>query len=665
MKYQPCLLVVALCLVPGKATAESPRVLFDRAQIVELRRRIAEPEFAPLWGQILGDAEAYCDARSPRFADPRDPFAVPQKTDQMPQQRHEARMVHAMGRTLTQRMEAIGFAYQLTGRKAMGQHGAAILLATLERYPVTNPVVSKGFAGGRGDVMRGLAVGYDLLAECLDEAQRKQVAAACADYLDQAVREFNDPKVWWYKVHNYNGVVGGAAGCLALALSDAYPERAEAWIRECEKTIRRWLDSGFDQQGAYLEGVGYSGYGLSNTVLFADALRRSGRGDLLAHPVFRKLHEFYALSLLPGERVYDARNDSHYVGLGGLLLKLADGTSSGLYKWLWENSRSEESRENFGADHCIQRILWDNEVPAVDPVAARVQRAQHFQGRGLCIWRTGWTNSDVMFSIEAGPYYPVTHNQADKGHFTLYGLGYRWATDPGYANEHQPEGRGQTLGHSCVLVDGQGQALSGAGWGSNGAITRYTNNERYGYALADCTDAYNRNSVGKTGALVEHARRHAFFVYPHQGAPAYAVVMDDLRKDDQPHDFTWQLMYSDQMAVTLDEGRAEFRPIEASDKAAPRLLLRIGAESRPALSTDVFVPGDFRARAAFPRLRATVRSVTPQFLAVLLPLPAGVEEPRIHFESKADHRSATIQWPKHADRFVWTALDSAPILTTP
>ena len=51
-----------------------------------------------------------------------------------------------------------------------------------------------------------------------------------------------------------------------------------------------------------------------------------------------------------------------------------------------------------------------------------------------------------MFSIEAGPYYPVTHNQADKGHFTLYGLGERWAVDPGYANEHEPKGRGADFG---------------------------------------------------------------------------------------------------------------------------------------------------------------------------------------------------------------------------
>ena len=90
------------------------------------------------------------------------------------------------------------------------------------------------------------------------------------------------------------------------------------------KTIERWLEAGFDKEGAYVEGVSYSGYGLSNSVLFADALRRNGKGDLFRHPTFGKLPEFYALSLLPGERVYDARNDSNYAGMNGLLLKLAE-----------------------------------------------------------------------------------------------------------------------------------------------------------------------------------------------------------------------------------------------------------------------------------------------------------------------------------------------------
>jgi hypothetical protein len=654
MRARVSILTLALLFIATMAAADAPRLFFARSEIDAIRQRVGQAELKPIWKRLLADAEAICDVKSPRYADPRHPYELPQRRGRMEQKRHDALLVHAIGGKLTQRMEALGLAYQLTGRKALGQHGAALLLATVEQYPVTNPIVAKGFAGGRGDIMRGLAVGYDLLADCLDDAERRRVAAACADYLELAMKEFNDPKRWWDRVHNYNGVNGGAAGCLALALGDAYPDRVDAWVGQCVKTVDRWLTAGFDEQGAYAEGASYSGYGLSNTVLFADALRRSGKGNLFAHPTFRRLPEFYALSLLPGERVYDARNDSGYSGMNGVLLKLAEACHSGLYKWLWENSGTENSG--------MMRILWENRVPAVDPRAAGVPRAAHFQGRGLCIWRTGWTTNDVMFSIEAGPFYPITHNQADKGHFTLYGLGQRWATDCGYANEHEREGRGQTLGHSCVLVDGQGQALSGAGLGTNGTIARYANNDRYGYALADCTEAYNRNSRGTPGAVVHHARRHVFFLYPHQGVPAYAVVMDDLRKDDRPHEFAWQMMFADSLAATLSEGRAVFEPRQASGKApaAPRLVVRIHADAEAVLSADVFHPVDYHAPAAFPRLRATTRGVNPRFVAVLLPLPAAAAEPEVRFTSQAGQRITTIRWPKHTDTFVWAQSDETP-----
>jgi hypothetical protein len=785
---------VLLTLGAGMVQADSPQVLFDRSQIPELRERIARPEFAPIWVRILKDAEAYCDPQSPRYADPGDPYPLPEKGAYMSQSRHNALLVHRVGRTLTDRMEAIGVAYQLTGRRELGRHGAKLLLATIEKYPITNPLISKGFAGGRGDVMRGLAMGYDLLSDQLGDDERRAVASACADYLDFFVEEFNNPKSWWYEVHNYNGVNGGSAGCLALALSDVYPDRSQAWTAECVKIIDRWLRKGFDEQGAYYEGVGYSGYGLANTVLFADALSRRGDGSLFDHPVFGKLGEYYALSLLPGERVFDARNDSSYSGSNVTLLKLAAARNSGLYRWLWDNT---------GSDNSFLRILWDNRVAPVEPSAAGVPRAQHFRGRGLCIWRTGWTDRDVMFSIEAGPYYPVTHNQADKGHFTLYGVGHRWAVDTGYANEHEPKGRGQTVGHSCVLVDGVGQAISGAGSGTNGTIARYENNDRYGYALADCTEAYNRNNRGTPGAVVEKAKRHALLVYPRSDSPAYAVVVDDIGKDDQPHDFTWQMMYADQTAVTIGDGRATFEPIETSgegyvdtpfdsrqrdgacvldfaidspgeyalwarvrvqdgepgqadsfyvqmdennridwhmprtgtwiwgkvgagvkhepvsyeladgkhrltlqmrepgaqvdcvvlasdprfapklpavaeqplfleaeagrlsgamrmvrtERVKPRLVVHRDAASKPALSTDVFEPEDYHGPAEFPRFRATVREVEPRFFAVLLPLPAGVEEPEVKFESDAGKRIVRVGWPEHVDVLEWSVSD--------
>ncbi len=91
----------------------------------------------------------------------------------------------------------------------------------------------------------------------------------------------------------------------------------------------------------------------------------------------------------------------------------------------------------------------------------------------------------------------------------------------------------------------------------------------------------------------------------------------------------------------------------------PRLVLRIHADSKPTLTTDLFRPKDYHAPAAFPRLRATVQSVNPRFIAVLLPLPAGEGEPKVSFAEQPGKRITTIQWQKHTDRLEWTESDGS------
>lgn len=555
----PVRLSLGSLLLAGLPMIASPSLLFGPDDLPGLRERVARPELAPVWQRIVERAEQYCDPQHRDYANPEDPFQARAKDEHMDDSRHAALLVHNVGHRLGEVMETVGFAYQLTGREEFGRHGAAFLHAIAKEYPSTRPEIAKGFAGGRGDIMRGLALGYDWLDGAMTEAQRREVAEVAKGYLEQFHEEFENPKNWWYKIHNYNGVNGGAAGCLALALRAAYPAEYEGWVEHTVAIIERWMSNGYDEEGAYFEGISYSSYGLTNTLLFASALRRAGsRHDLYRHPLFGRLRTYYALSLLPGERVYDARNNSNYRGLGAMLLALAGELNDGLYRWLWDQS---------GSDGSFLRIVWDNHVAPVDPQAAGVPLAMHFRGRGMCIWRTGWTAADTMFALEAGPYRPTTHSQADKGHFTLYGLGQRWAVDTGYANERSPRGRGQTYSHSLVHIDGKGQALAGAGLGMNSVILAFSDNSRYGYALADCTEAYNQNNRGMKGAEVEFARRHSFFVRPRNGAPAYVVVLDDIRKDAEVRDYSWQMMIDDGMIPEIKGSTAVLAREDASGAA--------------------------------------------------------------------------------------------------
>ncbi len=534
-----------MLLICPTAFAE-PILWFGKDDLPRLQERAGEEPLARVWADTLRNAEQLCTPGGHSYADPA-------RIDEGPA--HEMRVQvlgHHFGRRLTTWMETIGFAYQLTGDERFGHHGALLLEAAARKLPATDPDIAAGFAGARGDIMRGLAVGYDWLGEAMTPEQKALWAETAADYVRKMTEEVSREQIWWRPYHNFMGVAMGATGMLALLLQESHPDEAAQWIDLSAAMIQRWLDSGFDERGAYVEGTTYGAYGLSNAIRFADALRRNGGPDLLVHPHLGEVPRFYAMSLLPGEALYDARNNANYAGFGDpALLRIAGAHDCGLARWLWERT---------GGGSSVFRIIWENDVAPLDPLAAGAPLAEHFEGRGLCIWRTGWDADDVMFSIEAGPYYPTTHNQADEGHFTLYGLGQRWAIDSGYGNTGLPGGRDQSVAHSCVLINGEGMARSGAGRGTHGELVQYHNDEVYGYALADATEAYNRNHRGEPGVGVEHARRHALFMRPSAGAPAYAVVLDDIRKDDAEHEYTWVMHTPGDMRVEADERGAILTP---------------------------------------------------------------------------------------------------------
>ncbi len=67
--------------------------------------------------------------------------------------------------------------------------------------------------------------------------------------------------------------------------------------------------------------------------------------------------------------------------------------------------------------------------------------------------------------------------------------------------------------------------------------------------------------------MVRHALRHALFLKPRTGVPAYAVVLDDIVKDDDPHDYTWLLHTAANTEIETGEGRAVLHPNASSGGA--------------------------------------------------------------------------------------------------
>lgn len=574
----PCLLLASTCL-----GAPASGLWFSADDLPRLRQ-LCDGPCADLWQQVKADADRRADPQSPDFA-------APDKVDAGGSDRIVIR-AHTWGRNLTVAMEPLGFAYQLTGDAKYARAGIDLLLAAADKLPPSREEIAKSFAGARGDIARGIAIGLEWLGPAMTPAERNVIAGLGAAYVTNILSEAESGKAWWVPYHNFIGVAVGAAGCLSLVLRNEFPADAPGWTASCTRLVETWLTEGFDADGAYSEGIGYANYGLSDGALFMDALLRQGGPNLFAHPHLQQVPLWFAMSMLPGERVCEDRNDSGLTGAAESMLLLAQRLPSGLARWVWDST---------GGGKAVFRILWHNDVPPVAPAAAGVPLSKLFAGRGLGIFRTGWSAADLMFSLECGKYFPVTHNQRDKGHFNFYGMGGQWCIDSGYGNDREPAGRASSLAHSVILIDGEQQAMSGAGAGTNGRIVAFADDGRRGYVLADAAEAYRTNNHNQPGPQVERALRHAFFIRPADGVPGYAVVLDDIRLDGAAHTFTWQWHTSVKNTVELLADGAWARPVGVSGGAF--VETPPGAEGQGSVTVTMAVPA-----AGTYRLWAKVRA---------------------------------------------------------
>lgn len=617
---------------------ESSCLFFTPDELSEIRERLSSGALADPYNQIIFDADSLLDPLSEEYADPT---AVANGYSEQPEQTRGSLLCRRLSRWI----ETLGFAYLFSQDQKYADHAVEILLNACDRLPLDGPVMSVNMPGGRGDMIHALAFGYDLLGETMSNEQKDKVFRTGELFVEDAINTAQDPGTGWYMYHNWNGVTGGAVGLFSVAVCFDYPEDSVRWRHQAVEILERWFNNGFDEQGAYLEGIDYSLYGLNNSVLFAAALLKNGGPNLFDHALFKVLPQFYAASLLPGLNVYEARNDSNYIGISALALALAKFNHDGVSKWLWNKT---------GRARPWQEIIWNNNTPAQSPEDAGVPKSLNFSGRGLCIWRTGWESDDLLFSIEAGPYYAVTHNQADKGSFGFYSHAQTWAMDAGYGNNREPQGRCSTFAHNCVLIDGQGQAVSGAGVGTNGKILNYRDTPLLGRCTADASEAYNVNNQNQAGVGVEFALRHAVFVKPGEEIPAYAVIFDDVKKDSLPHEYTWQMLTQNDMNIALQPDGAVLQPSQGT----ARCVLKIAAASELLLNQTVYHPDDGRRPEVIQKIRAQCTAVNPSFAAVLFVLNENQEDPLVHFENDQG-LMVRIIWPSRTDTVFWPEGQSA------
>ena len=262
------------------------------------------------------------------------------------------------------------------------------------------------------------------------------------------------------------------------------------------------------------------------------------------------------------------------------------------------------------------------------------------RGRGIVALRDAWT-PDATFAVLDGSQRSAAapgHAHASGGHFSLSALGESFAISPGRYNMEQNC-------HNVTLIDGKsGEDLDGEWRAVQHAalLTHFVPGPFVDHAGVDSSQQHNAKWARRWLWLVKGA-----------GAPAYAIVVDDINPGDRWAEYWWQLHTLPGNKIELNgqhatvHGARNGNLLDVHFSLPNPNLFPAGKGHTLALEQDIAAhsaqrylanPREQAAGAASPtaarqyqrpRLLAKIAGPTGHILALMLPRAAGQAPARV------------------------------------
>ncbi|QYR22889.1 heparinase II/III-family protein [Paenibacillus sp. sptzw28] len=290
------------------------------------------------------------------------------------------------------------------------------------------------------------------------------------------------PFGWETATHNWAAVCAGSVGAAAIYLIQDERELSVILAKALGST--ECYLSGFEDDGACKEGLGYWNYGFGFFVYFADLLKRRTRGavDLFRSDKVHSIALFQQKCFLSGSAVANFSDSIAHIRIHmGITHYL-----NGIYTDVEIPDRSLRSR--FEDDHCgrwapaVRSLLWLREPGESGQAEESPER-----GSSGTLWADSanylpdaqWLVSRYRgygFAVKGGDN-DEPHNHNDIGHFMLHADGTGCLIDLGcgeYTKDYFGEKRyaydcNGSQGHSVPIVDG-GMQLPGKSYRAKGVI---------------------------------------------------------------------------------------------------------------------------------------------------------------------------------------------------
>jgi hypothetical protein len=491
-------------------------------------------------------------------------------------------------------------------------------------------------------------------------------------------------------------------------------------VRGMYRGWRNLFTYGWFQSGATFEGEAKNQLGMDGVIPFALRQTMYGFENPCGHPYLRAyLTRFTPYSVIPtldGFIKYDLLGGAHGrpmpPDLLGAKFMFPDDK---VIDWVYRSAVGEHYEnvpdrcDGYRNDLLFYLVYAMDFDPANNHPAKLGLGNTFFCGeRALMMTRSGWDKDALLLNLhtrQANGGHPF----ADRNSIVLAGAGRVWSP-PGYASFQTPE-------NSLVCIDNQTQDLA-----VPGRIVDFVDRPQATFAVGDAAycwnwkyrfvpepkgpwtiedaklervvippgwepevhsvndfaytklpwsylndpifqaphwllkDGYARPTVRQANFPVQKAFRTAGLV---RGEYPYALVVDDIRKDDAVHHYDWIFTLEKDIKIVKSEPHgAELDVLLQGDDSPARLLVRVlhrnttaGREDAPRVE-DLNNAADPKKYGPIRRLVIPTDAVAPDFKILLYPHHTG--DPLPTTTASDDHAAVTVAWPRQTDQIRFT-----------
>lgn len=402
----------AACAAPNENLGH-PRLYFTSQELTHLRSLRTEPGHAAIWKDIAESAD-WCLTKTPRKA-----WIAPITPDPIYENLYD-RFYGIMGDLAI--TEHLSFAYALSGDEKYGEAARQWVLASCRAWKHEadqEPDDGKAYAVSR--LLKGIAVGYDMVYDRFSDAERKEIRETLTRIAElyyekyYSAPSYSAPTFCTHHAH----VQWSSFGVVGLALLGETPE-AQKWVDATTKKFERdLLPHGLAPDGSQTEGATFWASTMHYRLFYMDALRRVTGRDLFKE-FEPQMNADLALASIAAVHVPGYSQNSQDVVLepyygqlnyySPILVALAREYHRPIYQYLasWDHSLGQLQKTRATTPHGEQLLFelggyayvwYDASIPAK---VSDAKLSYNFPYIDEAYLRRSWNSGDLLLGISKG-----------------------------------------------------------------------------------------------------------------------------------------------------------------------------------------------------------------------------------------------------------------------